>query len=206
MNGLTIEQKEDNTSSCNYRVLAISGSLRSASLNTKLLRAAIDLAPLDMTIELYEQLRELPHYDPDQDGDDRAQAVTNLRNRIKLADGLLISTPEYNYGIPGSLKNLIDWASRPSIGSVIWHKPIAIIGVTSGNFGTVRAQMNLRQILLWTDSDLVSRPELLVFRGNDRFSINGKLTDVSTADLLRGVLEALRKRIGINRVEFQGDV
>jgi chromate reductase, NAD(P)H dehydrogenase (quinone) len=173
------------------RILGISGSLRAGSLNTRLLEAAIELAPEGMTIERYEGLRDLPHYDADLDGDDLPAPAADLRSRIAQADGLLIATPEYNYSIPGALKNTLDWASRPAATSVLVGKPVAVMGAAPGNFGTLRAQLALRQVWLWTQSVPVVRPEVHVFRAAERFDADGRLVDEETRALVAKLLEAL---------------
>jgi chromate reductase len=184
-----------------YKVLAISGSLRENSFNSWLVENAVRIAPSHMTIEVYEGMGLLPLYNPDLD-DGRFDAVTDLRSRIRAVDGLLLSTPEYNHGISGSLKNLLDWASRPSVGNVLHHKPIAIAGVASGHSGTIRAQGQLREILLNRDSDVVTKPELHVFLGAERFDESGHLKDEVTTRFLFELLDALAQRIRINRLEF----
>ncbi|MFI2431518.1 NADPH-dependent FMN reductase [Streptomyces sp. NPDC018693] len=182
------------------KILAISGSLRSASYNSALARAAQKFAPGDMTVEIYDGLRDIPLYDQDLETDTPPAPVADLRRRITEADGLFIATPEYNYGIPGPLKNALDWASRPGLNSSLTRKPIAIAGAAPTNFGTVRAQLSLRQMFLWTESDVVGKPELQIFRAHERFDETGNLTDESTIELLRGLLEALGKRIRDRRV------
>ena len=177
-------------------ILGISGSLRAGSLNTALLRAARKHAPGGMTISLYDGLAELPYYNGDLDTDENLPAqVKELRDRIRAADGLLIATPEYNYSIPGGLKNLIDWASRPSATSSLLHKPIAIMGAAPTNFGTVRAQLALRQIFIWTHSDVVVKPEVMAFRAHERFDEAGNLIDEDTITLVTSQLEALADKI-----------
>lgn len=172
----------------NTKVLAISGSLRKGSYNTALLRAATELAPTGMQIQIYEGLREIPPYDVDlhQKGD--PGVVRALKASIAAADGLLIASPEYNYSMPGVLKNAIDWVSRPE--NPMDGKPTAILGASPGNFGTVRAQMALRQTFLFTNNMLMSRPELLVFGANKRFSESGELTDEDTKKFLREFLQS----------------
>ncbi len=172
-------------------ILGISGSLRAGSFNSALLRAAVGLAPAGARIEVYEGLRDLPHYDADLDGDDPPAPVVDLRRRVTDADALLIATPEYNYSVPGVLKNAIDWASRPAPASSLQHKPVAVMGAAPGAFGSVRAQLALRQSFLWTDSIAVVKPEVAVFRAADRFDDGLSLTDASTADLVRDLLRAL---------------
>jgi chromate reductase len=176
-------------------ILGVSGSLRSGSLNTRLLEAAVERAPTGMTVEVYEGLGELPHYNADLDGECPPPEVVALRERIRRVDGVLIATPEYNYSIPGVLKNAIDWASRPSATSSLRHKPVASMGAATGNFGTVRAQLALRQMWVWIDAVPVVKPELHVFRAASRFDESGRLTDEATGEQLVALLEALRTTI-----------
>ncbi|MGW1991736.1 NADPH-dependent FMN reductase [Embleya sp. NPDC001921] len=181
------------------KILAISGSLRAESHNTRLLHAARKFAPGGMDIEIYEGLREIPPYDLDQDNaNDRPAAVAELRRRITEADGLLIATPEFNYSIPGVLKNAIDWVSTDwsrTEGLPLLHKPAAIMGAAPTNFGSVRAQLALRQVFVWTHTDVVVRPELIAFRSHERFDDAGNLTDEDTIGLLRDLLAALAEKI-----------
>jgi chromate reductase, NAD(P)H dehydrogenase (quinone) len=131
------------------KVLAISGSLRRDSLNTRLLRAAAELAPPGVEVELLDPavIRELPIYDQDDDGAIPPVAARRLRGSIRLADALLIATPEYNGTIPGGLKNAIDWASRPRGEAALAHKPAAVVGASTGLFGAVWAQAETRKSL-----------------------------------------------------------
>jgi chromate reductase len=175
-------------------IFGISGSLRAGSYNSALLRAAVSLAPPGMKIEVYSGLRALPPYDQDLDTDDPPSPVADLRARIRAADGLLISTPEYNYGVPGVLKNAIDWASRPAATSPLKRKPVAVMGAAPGAFGSVRAQLSLRQSLLWTDSDVVTKPELMVFQAGQRFDAAGDLVDAQAQEVLRALLSALVRK------------
>ncbi|MEU9126473.1 NADPH-dependent FMN reductase [Streptomyces sp. NPDC048506] len=177
------------------RILAISGSLRTQSHNSALLRAAQKFAPEGFAVDIYDGLREIPPYDQDHDTDTPPAPVAELRRHITDADGLLIATPEYNYGIPGVLKNALDWASRPGGHSSLDGKPIALAGTAMSNFGTVRAQLALRQMFLWTDSQVVTKPEVLVFRSQDRFDQAGHLTDETTIVLLQDLLKALGQKI-----------
>lgn len=132
------------------RVFGISGSLRKGSYNTALLRAAKELAPEGMQIEIYEGLGAIPPYNEDVREQGWPEPVRELRERIAAADALLVVTPEYNYSIPGVLKNAIDWASRPP-NPPMAGKPAAIMGASGGNFGTARAQLHLRQIFTFLD-------------------------------------------------------
>jgi chromate reductase len=177
------------------RILAISGSLRTGSHNTALVRAAQKLNPGGMSIELYEGLGNLPLYNADLDTGQPPEAVADLRRRIIEADGLLICTPEHNYSIPAALKNAMDWASTPMPNWALLHKPIAIAGASPTAMGTVRAQLALRQVFLWTDCDVVVKPEVAVFRSFERFDAEGNLTDETTAGLLRDLLIALADKI-----------
>ena len=129
-------------------VLGVCGSLRRGSYNRMLLRAARELAPPGVAIEEFTGLREIPPYDDDvRVGEGDPPPVAELKRRIALADALLIATPEYNFGPPGVLKNAIDWVSRPPLESPLRHKPIALMGASTGRMGTVRAQLALRQNL-----------------------------------------------------------
>lgn len=176
-------------------IFALSGSLRRDSFNTRLLHAAEHLGPAGMEFDQYDGLRDLPHYDADLDTDTPPEPVADLRARITAADGVLIATPEYNYNVPGVLKNAIDWASRPPATSALRHKHVAIMGAAPGNFGTVRAQLALRQSFLWIDSYVIGKPEVVVFRAGERFDDDGALVDEGTVDLIRSLLDELALRI-----------
>ncbi|MET9213653.1 MULTISPECIES: NADPH-dependent FMN reductase [unclassified Nocardia] len=182
----------------NHTVLALSGSLRADSHNTALLRAAQKFgAGLD--IEIYDGLREIPPYDQDLDTpQQRPRAVAELRRRIAAADGVLIATPEFNYSIPGVLKNAIDWVSTDWTGTEglpLLRKPVAIMGAAPTQFGSVRAQLALRQVFVWTESDVVVKPEVIAFRSHERFDDAGTLVDETTIELLGGLLAALTGKI-----------
>ncbi|MEV8589704.1 NADPH-dependent FMN reductase [Streptomyces sp. NPDC051180] len=180
-------------------ILALSGSLRADSHNTQLLRAAQKFNPGTREIEIYEGLRDIPPYDLDLDTPERRPAaVGELRRRVSEAAGLLIATPEFNYSVPGVLKNALDWLSTDwtrTEGLPLRHKPTAILGAGPGSFGTVRAQLALRQILLCTDSDVVVKPEVHVFRSHERFDADGNLTDELTIELVQGLLANLQDTI-----------
>ncbi|CAL9491297.1 NAD(P)H-dependent FMN reductase [Streptomyces sp. enrichment culture] len=188
------------------KILAISGSLRAASYNSALVRAAKKFAPGGLDIEVYEGLRDIPPYDGDVEAEALPESVADLRRRITEADGLFIATPEYNYGIPGVLKNALDWASRPALDSSLTGKPIAIAGAAPTNFGTVRAQLALRQMFLWTDSRVVVKPELQIFRAHERFDQAGNLTDDTTVEILHELLAALATKIRETRALAAGTV
>jgi chromate reductase, NAD(P)H dehydrogenase (quinone) len=129
------------------RVLGISGSLRSGSHNTRLLRAAAELLPPPARLELFDDLKGVPPYDEDDDVEPAPAGAAALREAIRTADAVLIATPEYNHSVPGQLKNAIDWASRPFPDNVLRGKPVAVIGASTGMFGAVWAQAELRKSL-----------------------------------------------------------
>ena len=129
------------------RVLGISGSLRRESHNTRLLGVAANLVPPPAELELFEGLKDVPPYDEDDDGDLAPQGARRLRDAIAGADAVLIATPEYNSSIPGQLKNALDWASRPFPDNVLRNKPVAVIGASTGSFGAVWAQAEVRKVL-----------------------------------------------------------
>ncbi|GAA3513812.1 NADPH-dependent FMN reductase [Actinocatenispora rupis] len=181
-------------------ILGISGSLRADSHNSALLRAAQRLAPPGVAVQIYDGLGDIPPYDMDLDTPQaRPAAVQALRDRVTASDGLLIATPEFNYSIPGVLKNAIDWVSTDWTGregEPLRRKPVAVVGAAPTNFGSVRAQLALRQVLLWTDSDVVVKPEVIVFRSHERIDANGDLVDPTTVDLLGRLLAALVAKTG----------
>jgi chromate reductase len=185
------------------KVFAISGSLRAESHNTQLLRAAQKFNPGGMEIEIYDRLREIPAYDYDLDFPDRRPEIVNeLRRKVQEADGVLIATPEFNYSIPGVLKNALDWLSTDwtkQEGLPLHRKPTAIMGAAPTNFGSVRAQLALRQVFVWTDSDVVVKPELVAFRSHERFDEQGDLVDEGTIGILRDLLAALQGKIDAAR-------
>ena len=173
-------------------VLGFSGSLRKDSYNTAALRAARELLPDVMRLELFD-LGNIPAYNDDKRGAGFPDGVVAFRRKISEADALLIATPEYNFSIPGVLKNAIDWASRPDQDGHLplnW-KPIAIMGVTTGMFGTVRAQMHLRQVFVYTNSYLVNKPEVLIALARQKFDDQGRLTDQASRGFLRDLLISL---------------
>ena len=179
-------------------VLGFSGSLRRASYNSAALRAAVELVPEGMTIETFD-LSPIPFYNEDLRSKGMPEPVRNFRDRITAADALLIATPEYNYSIPGVLKNALDWASRPDSNGFLPldGKPIAIMGASPGNFGTVRGQLHLRQVFVYTNSPVVNKPEVLIFNCKSKFDEKLRLKDETTrgfiSDLLVSLAELTRK-------------
>ena len=137
------------------RVLGISGSLRRESHNTRLLRVAAELMPPPAELVLFEGLKDVPPYDEDDDGDLVPEAARRLRSAIAAADAVLIATPEYNSSIPGQLKNALDWASRPFADNVLRNKPVAVVGASTGSFGAVWAQAEVRKVLGATGARVV---------------------------------------------------
>ena len=170
------------------RVIGIAGSLRSGSFNRALLRASQELAPDSLRIHIAD-LIDLPMYNADVDAGGTPAAVTALRALIRDADGLLLVTPEYNHGVPGALKNAIDWLSQPLRGNVLEGKPTAIMGASTGLAGTARAQSQLRQSFVLTNTPVMLQPEVLVGRAQERFDPSGRLTDEPTRQFLMLFLE-----------------
>jgi chromate reductase len=173
------------------RILAISGSLRAASHNTALLRAAAELAPDGVEVQQFEGLDRLPHYNEDHDTDDPHPAVQQLREHIAGTDLVLISTPEYNGSMPGHLKTAVDWASRPfGPGSSLWGKPVAVIGASVTDYGAVWAQDHLRKSLGLAGARVLDL-ELAVPKAADQFGPDGELTDPDTRERLAEVMDGL---------------
>ncbi|WP_237212884.1 NADPH-dependent FMN reductase [Falsiroseomonas oryziterrae] len=174
------------------RILAISGSLRKASFNTAALRAAAELAPAGVEVTIYEGLRDIPPYDDDQRaGSGFPPAVAAFRAAIKAADAILIATPEYNYSVPGVLKNAIDWASRAP-DQPFDGKPVAIMGASGGLLGTARAQYDLRKVFVFLNGHVLNKPEVMIGQSATRFDAEGRLTDEKTRELIAQQLAALR--------------
>ncbi len=173
-------------------VLGIAGSLRQGSYNRALLHAAQELAPAGMAIRIAE-LARIPPYDGDVEAKGDPPPVAELKQAIKDADALLVATPEYNYGVPGVLKNAIDWASRPSTGSVLRGKPAAVLGASPGMGGTIRAQLQLRQAFLFTETYVLLKPEVTIARCTEKFDASGRLVDETTRGLVQKLLVALQE-------------
>lgn len=171
------------------RICGIAGSLRAGSLNRGLLRAAARHAPEGMTIEIFD-LKGVPLYDGDVEAAGDPPGVAALKAAIASADGVLMATPEYNHGVPGVMKNAVDWASRPPRGAALGGKPVALIGASPGQTGTARGQSQLRQAFEFTNSYCMPQPELLVFRAGEKFDPQGELTDETTIKYLSSFLVA----------------
>ena len=172
------------------KTLGISGSLRKASFNSAALRAAQELVPEGLSLEIAD-ISEIPLYNDDVRAVGYPAPVQRLRDQIAAADALLFATPEYNYSMSGVLKNIIDWASRPPEPPVI-GKPVAIMGATPGLWGTSRAQYHLRQCFVFLNMFPVNKPEVLIHQAGNKFDAQGKLTDQPTRELIGQLLVALR--------------
>jgi chromate reductase len=166
------------------RILAVSGSLREGSYNTSLLRAAVEAAPEGIEVELWEGLADLPLYDEDLDDADAPESVRRLRADWAAADAILFSTPEYNGSVPGGLKNAIDWASRPRLEGVLRNKTVAVVGASTGQFGALWAQQDLKRILGVAGARVVGT-EIPVSRAHERVDANGRLLDDEVYGQLR---------------------
>ncbi|MFZ4632246.1 MAG: NADPH-dependent FMN reductase [Patescibacteria group bacterium] len=171
------------------KILGISGSLRKESYNLSLLTAAAKLLPAEVELEIYS-LDKLPMYNQDLEYTENP-AVTELKTKLKESDAVLFSGPEYNYSIPGALKNAIDIASRPWGDNTWAGKPAAIMGATVGNLGTSRMQYHLRQVLVGLDMHLLNKPELMISTVQDKISPSGVLTDEHTQEKIAELLIAL---------------
>jgi chromate reductase, NAD(P)H dehydrogenase (quinone) len=171
-------------------VLGIAGSLRSGSYNRMLLRAAQRHAPDDMRIDVFE-LKGVPFFDADVEAHGDPESVAALKRAIREADAILIATPEYQHGIPGVLKNALDWASRPPKDPSLRRKPVGIMGATTGLTGTARAQSDLRKVLAYNDALVVQRPEVLVANAKKAFDDGGDLVDDAAKRFLKQMLVKL---------------
>jgi chromate reductase len=171
------------------RILGIAGSLRRESYNRAALRAATELVPEGATIDTFD-LDGIPGFNQDDEQNPPAKVV-ELKRRIREADAILIVTPEYNYSVPGVLKNAIDWASRP-YGDSAWDgKPAAIMGASIGAIGTARAQYHLRQMMVFLNMYPINQPEVMIGNAAARFDGQGNLTDETTRDFIRQLLQNL---------------
>jgi len=171
------------------RILGIAGSLRRDSYNRATLRAAIELAPVDASIDIFE-LDGIPGFNQDEEQNPPAKVV-ELKRRIREAGAILFVTPEYNYSVPGVLKNAIDWASRP-YGDSAWNgKPAAIMGASVGTIGTARAQYHLRQMMVFLNMFPVNQPEVMIGNASEQFDAQGNLTNDVAKQFIRQLLQNL---------------
>ena len=171
------------------RLLGIAGSLRRGSYNRAALRAATTVVPEGATLDTFD-LEGIPGFNEDDEGTPPAKVV-ELKRSIRAADAVLIVTAEYNYSVPGVLKNAIDWASRPYGDSAWSGKPAAIMGASVGNIGTARAQYHLRQIFVFLNMFPINQPELMIGNAATRFDGDGNLTDDTTRQRIRDLLRSL---------------
>jgi chromate reductase, NAD(P)H dehydrogenase (quinone) len=172
------------------KILGISGSLRRGSYNTRLLEAAAELLPEGVELKLYDGLKEVPPYDEDDDAEPAPDPVARLRETIADADAVLIATPEYNSSVPGQLKNALDWASRPLMTNSMRFKPVAVAGASTGAFGAVWAQGELRKVLAAMGARVVEA-EVAVGHAPTRFDEEGRLVDEDIRDQLAELLKVL---------------
>jgi chromate reductase len=172
-------------------VLGISGSLRQGSYNTMALRAAQKLAPEGMRIEIAD-ISAIPLYNEDVRTAGYPDVVVALKERVRAADAILLVSPEYNFSVPGVLKNTLDWLSRPPA-PPFDGKPVAIMGASTGMVGTARGQYHLRQVLLFMNTFTVNKPEVFISQAATKFSADGELTDAPTAQVIGELLASLQK-------------
>jgi chromate reductase len=171
------------------RIAGLAGSLRRGSFNRALLRAAQELAPAGLAIEAVELL-DVPLYNGDVEAEGDPPGVVALKQAIRSADGVLFVTPEYNHGVPGVMKNALDWASRPPRDAPLAGKAVGIVGASPGMTGSARGQSQLRQAFEFTSSYCMPQPEILVSRAHEKFDAEGKLTDAATREYLSRYLVA----------------
>lgn len=179
------------------KVLGISGSLRKASFNTMALHAAQKLAPAGMTVDIAD-ISRIPLYNDDVRVAGEPPEVAALKAQVRAADALLLVSPEYNFSVPGVLKNTLDWMSRPPE-PPFDGKPVAIMGASGGPLGTARGQYDLRKILVYMNTFTVNKPEVFIGNAQTKFNAQGELTDEPTAKFIAELLaslQALKKRLG----------
>jgi chromate reductase, NAD(P)H dehydrogenase (quinone) len=173
-----------------FEILGLSGSLRQASYNTAALKAAQSIAPDGVAITIAD-LSGIPIYNDDDRARSIPASVTALATQIKSADALMIATPEYNYSVPGMLKNVIDWLSKVP-DQPFRYKTIAVLGASMGSFGTARAQYDLRKMFIFLDAHLLNQPEVMIATAQSRFDAQGRLTDEGTRKIMLAQIVALR--------------
>lgn len=188
-----------NRSDQELQVLGIPGSLREGSYNKALLRAAQEEAPEGMAIDIFE-IDEIPFFNQDVEDQGDPEPVRRLKGAIRQADAVLIATPEYQHGLPGVLKNTLDWASRPPGDSPLNDKVVGMMGASPGPVGTARAHLQLRQTLIYNQSRMVARPEVLVANATEKFE-EDRLTDDEAREFIRKHLKALAEEVRRARAE-----
>ena len=171
------------------RVLGFAGSLRAGSYNRALLRTAVELAPPSLVIDTFD-LRQVPLYDGDVEAAGDPPGVAAFKAALRAADGVLMVTPEYNHGVPGVMKNAVDWASRPPREAPLGGKPVGLMGASPSMTGSARGQSQLRQAFEFTNSYCMPQPEVLVFQAHQKFDADGRLTDEPTRQFVGKFLVA----------------
>jgi len=178
------------------KIIALSGSLRKNSFNTGLIRSAIELKQNSLEIEYFD-IKDIPLYNADLDGQNRPLAVTELSAKITESDGILLAVPEYNYSYTAALKNAFDWLSRvtpmPLLG-----KPMTMMGASYGMSGTMRAQLHFRQVVIYMDIRVMNKPEVMIAHANDKFDKHGNLVDESAKEHIKKMLISFEKFIENN--------
>jgi chromate reductase len=172
-----------------FKIIGFAGSLRKNSYNRALLRAALELVPEGVELEIFD-LEGIPPFNQDLENEP-AEKVKEFKAKIRAADAVLIVTPEYNYSIPGVLKNAIDCASRPPGDNAFEHKPVAMMGASIGMMGTARAQYHLRQCFVFLSCFALNHPEVMVPFAQEKINKDGSVTDQKTRELIRQLLESL---------------
>jgi chromate reductase len=172
-----------------FKILAFAGSLRKGSYNKALVRAAVEVAPANVEMEVFD-LEGIPPFNQDNDHNPPPR-VAEFKEKIRNADALLIATPEYNYSVPGVLKNAFDWASRPYEDDALRNKSVAIMSASTGRFGGARAQYILRQSFVFQNMRAVNQPEVMLSNAADNVDADGKLTNEQTRMLIKQLIEAL---------------
>jgi chromate reductase, NAD(P)H dehydrogenase (quinone) len=180
-----------------FNVVGLGGSLRRSSYNRALLRAATELAPPSLHIVVYE-LDAIPLYNADLEAAGAPPSVAQLRDAVRRADGLLIATPEYNHGVPGVLKNTIDWLSRPPRSSALNGKVAALMGASPGMTGTARGQSQLRQAFVFTNTYALLQPEVLIGQAHEKFDADGHLVHEATRNFVATFLQRFAELIALH--------
>lgn len=178
-------------------ILGLSGSLRTGSYNTLALKAAQKLAPAGIVIEI-ASIGDIPMYNDDQRAQGQPAAVAALKEKVRQADAVLIATPEYNFSIPGVLKNTLDWMSRPPE-PPFTGKLVGIIGASPGPVGTARVQYDLRKVMVFMDAFTVNKPEVFINHCAGKFDAQGQFIDEAGSELIVDLLLAmqdLKRRLG----------
>src|SRR5690625_3898539 len=184
----------------NITILAFAGSLRKDSYNKSLLRAAKEVAPGNVKIKIFD-LEGIPFFSEDVEAEGDPDYVTQFKEAIRKADGLLIATPEYNYGMSSATKAAVEWASRPPKDAPLEFKPVGIMGASTSLTGTARAQGQLRQSFSYTNSYCMSYPEILVYQADEKFDDKGNLTDEETLEFLETYMEAFYEWV-VNHLKY----